>query len=125
MSWELSNLALDQTTHHMAQVIGRDGRLYDESRIELLIDTNPVFLTRALVKIYDRQTRDEKDTKNTRHFNGVGFNAAHASKMSYYARWVLSGRSLSGTHLEKCKQTLKKYRKQILEEIAIASPVHK
>lgn len=108
-----------------AAVIGRDGTLYDEQRIEHLIETNQVFLERALIKIYDRQTQDEKATKDAKHYNRVGFSAAHAKRMSYYARWVLSRRSLSGIHLQRCKDTLKQYRKQIMEEIAAASPIYK
>lgn len=103
-------------------IVGKNGKVYTEATVAELIDTNPQFMERALIKIYDRQTEDEKVAKITHYHNHVGFSAAHASKMCYYAKWVLSGRKLSGPHLEKCKAILKKYRKQILHEIAAANP---
>ena len=102
-------------------VVGRNGKLYNETVVMELIETNQPFLERALVKIYDRQTEDEQVAKVTHYHNHIGFNSADARNMSYYAKWVQSGRPLSGTHLEKCKKTLKKYRKQILQEIAAAN----
>ena len=100
---------------------GKNWKDYNEAIIAELIDTNPQFMERALIKIYNRQTEDEKVAKVTQYHNHVGFSAADANKMCYYAKWVLSGRKLSGVHLDKCKATLKKYRKQILHEIAAAN----
>lgn len=116
--------SLKCTKMKVQNILGKDGRYYNEDTVATMIDTNNAFLEKALIKIYDRQTRDEKNTRETKHLNNVGFNAAHAKVMSYYARWVLSGRNLSGSHLQKAKRILRSYRKQILEEIALANPLN-
>ena len=72
---------------------------WTKDRIAHLLRTNDRAVERALVAIYDRQTQDEKATDHTRHDNQVGFRSNHASTGSFYARWVLGGRRLTGFHL--------------------------
>ncbi len=74
-----------------------------------LLDRNDLAVERAVVALYRRQTEDEKDSQQTKHHNGVGFNAVHAWMGSYYARWVLSGRHLDGRHLERARKMAKRY----------------
>jgi len=93
-------------------------RNWTPERIEQLLIRNDYAVERAMVAIYNRQTRDEKATSDTHHFNKVGFSAAHASKGSYYARWVMSGRHLTGFHLDKARDMAIKYRRQLADEAA-------
>lgn len=76
---------------------------------------SPASIGRAMVALFDRQTRDEKDASDTRHNNQRGFSCAHVSKGSYYARWVLSGRELSGWHLENARKIALRYTRQLAE----------
>lgn len=69
----------------------------------------------ALIRIYDRQTRDEKSTNVTKHTNKIGFTACDASRGSFYARWVLSGRALEGHHLYRARCMAFKYRRQLAD----------
>lgn len=71
---------------------------------------------RAVVLVYNRQTRDEQQAEETKHRNGVGFNGSDARLGSYYAEWVLGGRKLDGRHLERCRAMLRKYCGQLAEE---------
>lgn len=71
---------------------------------------------RAMVAIYKRQTADEARGGYTAASNGRGFNKADASRGTYYARWVLSGRKLSGRHLEKARKMALRYRRQLAED---------
>ena len=71
--------------------------------IDSLLVTNPRAVERAMVVLYDLQIRDEKAVGHTQHHNGVGFAANAARKGTYYARWVLSGRGLTGHHLERAR----------------------
>jgi hypothetical protein len=73
------------------------------------------WVERAIVAIYNRQTADEKGTEQTRWQNGVGFNGPDAHYMSYLARWILSGRHLSGKHLERGRKRVLKYAGQLAE----------
>jgi hypothetical protein len=72
---------------------------------------------RAIVKLYDRQTRDEQNSDATLHHNNVGFNGGDAPRLSYYAKYIMSGRRLTGRHLEAAQRMTVKYARQILEMI--------
>lgn len=71
--------------------------------------TNDKWVERAIVAIYRRQTESERASAQTKHQNGVGFSAFHAMPGTYYARWVLGGKSLSGKHLEKARKIALRY----------------
>lgn len=90
---------------------------YTKEFIQEKLSTDSRWVERSLIKLYGRQTEDEKTTKETRWENGMGFNGSDSRYLSYCSQWVLSGRSLSGVHLEKCGKKLQKYWKQILDEI--------
>ena len=81
--------------------------------VRTLLDRNPRAVERAVLAIYRRQTLDERETEETRHHNEVGFSAFHAGRGSYYARWILTGRRLTGGHLEKARRMMKHYAGQL------------
>lgn len=85
--------------------------------IQEQLQFNPKWIERGLVVLYNRQTQDEKENVMTKWENGVGFNGSDVKYLTYCSKWVLSGRSLSGVHLNKCGKMLKKYWKQIQQEI--------
>ena len=89
--------------------------MWTKEKIQALIRTNPTAVERAIVAIYNRQTSDEKVTSNTRHTNHRGFRSNHAPRGSHYARWVLSGRHLSGYHLETARKIALRYHRQLCE----------
>jgi hypothetical protein len=79
-------------------------KTWTRTEIEALINTNDRAVERAMVAIWERQTRDEQATETTRHHNGIGFSGWTAKSGTYYANWVRSGRSLSGKHLAKARK---------------------
>ena len=87
--------------------------LWNEAKITKLLNENDRAVERAIVAIYDRQTQDEKSASDTKHRNGRGFRANHGTKGSYYARWVLGGRRLTGHHLENARKIALHYVKQL------------
>lgn len=96
--------------------------LWNKAKIEKLLNENDKAVERAITAIYDRQTQDEKATSDTRHNNGRGFRANHASKGSYYARWCLGGRRLTGHHLANARKIALHYTQQ-LADVANAKAV--
>ena len=88
--------------------------------IRALLDRSLEAVERAVVAIYRRQTQDEQVSYETKHHNRVGFAACHAHLGSYYARWILSGRHLSGSHVERARRMVRHYAGQ-LHQIALAS----
>lgn len=83
--------------------------------IKWLLTMNDRAVERAIVAIYNRQTADEQTVGDTKHSNGVGFNGADARLGTYYAKWILSGRNLTGNHLVKARLMSHKYVRQLVE----------
>ena len=82
------------------------------------LQTNQAWLERGVVAIFDKQTFVEQASEQTRELNGVGFNGPDASYLTYVAKWLLSGKHLSGNHLIKTRERMVKYAGQ-LERIAL------
>lgn len=61
-----------------------------KNEIVALLATNDKAVARALVVLNARQTRDEQQTQDTRHANGIGFKPCHArmgtSMAEFYSR---------------------------------------
>lgn len=85
----------------------------DPAYICYLLDKYPMAVERGIVAIYRKQTKDEQAHHTTTHTNGVGFNAADAYRGTYYAKWVLSGKRLTGWHLTKAREIAKRYVRQL------------
>ena len=90
---------------------------WTKDSIKALLLTNPRAVERAMLVLFDRQTTDERVEQTTRHTNSRGFSAAHASKGSYYAKWVRGGRNLTGHHLDRARSMALHYTRQLLEEV--------
>lgn len=86
-----------------------------KTQIISLLASNNRAVERALVALYHRQTVDEQRTSTTKESNGVGFNAKDAEYATYLAKWVLSGRHLTGRHLEAGRRIATFYARQLAE----------
>ena len=82
--------------------------MYTKEEIQHNLSTNPKWIERSLIVLYQRQTQDEQNSGGTIVHNNVGFNSSDSRYLSYCSRWLLQGK-----HLEKCGGKLKKYWKQI------------
>lgn len=92
---------------------------WNKEKIVGLLQSNDRAVERAIIVIYNRQTRDEQSSKETLHSNGIGFSGADANLGSYYARWILDKKKLTGSHLERARKMVLKYTAQLLSEIEI------
>lgn len=88
---------------------------WEKAAIRQRLQKSNHWVERAIVAIYNHQTADEKGTETTKWHNGVGFNGPDAGYMSYLARWILSGRHLSGKHLQQGRKRVLKYAGQLTE----------
>jgi hypothetical protein len=91
------------------------GKLWTQEEIVKLIEKNNLFVESCIIKIFERQTADEQENSTTEHNNGIGFSGVDAKTMTYYAKYIKSGRHLTGEHLEKARQRIKKYKRQLTE----------
>jgi len=89
---------------------------YTREDIDRILNSNPRAVGRAMIVLFQRQTADEQRRSSTRHQNGRGFNAYSARSGSYYARWVKSGRRLTGRHLAKARSIALRHSRQLVEE---------
>jgi len=78
--------------------------VWTRGQIETMLQTSDRAVERAMKAIFERQTRDEQATSTTKHLNGIGFSGWTAKPGSYYAKWVLSGRHLTGKFLIKARR---------------------
>jgi hypothetical protein len=91
--------------------------MYTKELIKEQLSTNPKWIERGLVVLYQRQTLDEQRSGNTIVDNKMGFNGSDSRYLSYCAKWVLGGNTLNEKHLKKCGKMLPKYWKQIMDII--------
>lgn len=69
----------------------------------------------ALLFLYERQTNDEINSKNTKHCNAQGFNSVDAKILTSIAEYYISRKFLSEKQLAVVLKRIAKYRKQISE----------
>jgi len=91
-------------------------KVWTRTEIDGMLRGNPKAVERAMIVLFNRQTTDEQSAGNTKHSNGRGFAAYAANKGTYYANWVLKGRSLSRQHLANARKIALKHSRQLVEE---------
>lgn len=87
----------------------------NKTAIRTLLTSSDTAVERAMVALYLRQTADEQHTSATRVLNGRGFSAFNAERGTYYAKWVLSGRRLTGRHLVRARRIATYHARQLAE----------
>jgi hypothetical protein len=96
---------------------------YTKEVIQQKLSSDLRWIERGVLVLFDRQTEDEKTQQGTRWENGRGFNKSDSNYLTYISKYLLSGRHLTGVHLEKVSSKLPKYWRQIMEEIELKKGV--
>ena len=81
--------------------------------IREMLATDASWALRGMLRIYERQTEDEKVSEDTRHDNGVGFTGSDASLLSSYAKQVKAGRKMSEKQMKYIYKKMPKYARQL------------
>lgn len=81
--------------------------------IRNLLNTNDLMVCKSVVKIFEKQTEDEKQSDGTSHNNGVGFNGTDAFIMSQYAKQYIDKGYLSPKQLVIARKKIIKYAGQL------------
>lgn len=97
--------------------------MWTKADIIELLKTNNHAVERAIVAIYNNQTQDEKDAKETRHHNNIGFRSNHAHKCSWFAKrilwtWRHHGRNrlaLTPEQMPYARKAMLQYTRQLLQ----------
>ena len=90
-------------------------KAWSKAAIVELLNSNDRAVERGLVAIYQRQTLEEQVSSTTVKRNGIGFSGSHARLGTYYAKWILGNRRLTGQHLSKGRAMILHYAGQLLE----------
>lgn len=88
-------------------------RIWTEDEIKNLLKNDDRFLCRAILKLYNEQTEDEKTIGNTKHSNGVGFNKFDAEIMSSFAEFMQRAGFLTEKQIAVARKKMMKYNKQL------------
>ncbi len=72
-------------------------------------------LEKAILRIDERQTDDERQAGETRHSNGIGWSGADARVGTYMANYVRNGNALSGAWRLRAFRFAIKYRGQLAD----------
>jgi hypothetical protein len=96
--------------------------MHTKESIASLLAKSDKAVYRGLVVLYQRQTADEKSSENTKHQNGVGFNATDAKFGTSLAKQVLTWQEatqkkypnpLSKGQIDAARRMIRKYAGQL------------
>lgn len=87
----------------------------NKSTIQSFLASNNHAIEVAMVGLLARQTVGEQNTSTTIESNGRGFNYTDAEYGTYLAKWVKSGRHLTGRHLVAARRMTCFYWRQVSE----------
>jgi len=79
--------------------------------------TNSAWAQRAVLKVYEMQTADEKSSGHTHYLNGFGFNGTDGPILSSFAEQILKGRNMSAKQMALIYKKMPKYAKQVVSMI--------
>jgi len=88
-------------------------RIWTIEEIKNLLLNNNLFVCKATVKIFEKQTEDEQAADGTSYSNGIGFNGVDAFIMSRFAKFYMDKGYLTTKQLAIAKRKIQKYAKQL------------
>lgn len=88
-------------------------RIWTETEIKDLVQTNDKVLYGALKQLYACQTADEKIEKNAVIRNGAGFNGADAPILTSFAEFLLKAGFLTYKQKAIARKKMIKYTRQL------------
>jgi hypothetical protein len=71
----------------------------------------------SLIRVYDWQTEDEKNSEMTSHLNKIGFSGVDAEILTSYSKQFLNRKSLSPKQLELAHKKMPKYAAQLIKQL--------
>jgi len=81
--------------------------------IRTMLATDARWALKALVRIYENQTEDEKVSEDTKYNNGVGFTGADGNYMTSLAKQYIAKGSLSPNQMQRVFKNMPKYARQL------------
>jgi hypothetical protein len=85
-----------------------------EYQVHNRLDNDQSALEKCVLFLYSKQTPQEKIVERTLEHNGVGFSAVDDKLFTYCAKWIVSGKHLTGKFLVRIRKSIKKYTRQLI-----------
>jgi hypothetical protein len=104
--------------------------MWNKETIQDKISSDINWTIRTLEVLFNRQTTDEQSSGQTSHQNGRGFNGRDSEILTSFYYQVQKRKQyrnpilLTDRQLEICQKMLKKYWRQVLEEIELKMVVN-
>jgi len=106
-----------KTKLNKTEALDKNGKIWDKESIQLLLDKSDQAVYNGLMRIYNRQTRDEQNYQETRDWNTIGFTGVDGNIMSSYAEFYKKTGFLTPKQLTIARKKMKKYWRQLLDEM--------
>ncbi len=87
--------------------------MHTPKSITALLYRNPNAVRRGLIVLYERQTADEREDKNTKHLNKRGFNYFDAKSGTDLAKKVLADQPFTFDEMIAARSMILKYAGQL------------
>lgn len=84
------------------------------SALRTQLSTNERQALKALVRLYDRQTRDEQEMEQTNHSNGKGFTGCDAKILTSLAKQYVAKKFLTPNQMVVLMRIIPKYARQLV-----------
>jgi hypothetical protein len=89
--------------------------IWNKAKIQELLAESDQAVIKGLVRIYQRQTEEEKVFKNAIEHNGIGFSGIDSDILAKFAEFYLEKGYLSPKQMAITRNKMKKYWKQLLQ----------
>ena len=83
------------------------------AHIKAKVGSDPQWAIKALMRIYDDQTREEQNAGHTSEHNGVGFSGIDGEILSSFAEQINKGRNMSPKQMALIHKKMPKYATQL------------
>lgn len=106
-----------KTKLNKTEALDKNGTIWNKEKIQSLLDRNDEAVYRAMLRIYNRQTTTEQVYQATTDWNSVGFSGTDGKIMSSFSEYYKKFGKLSNKQIIIARKKMKKYWKQLLDEI--------
>lgn len=113
---QLHKRELLEAAAHKAQ---KEARKQLEADFLALMDRSAYAVEEAILRLFDRQTSEEKNNGRTHASNGQGVNVFHAPFVTWAADILNKGGSLYGKSLVKARKIAKFYKRQLVDMMEV------
>lgn len=88
-------------------------KTWTKEQIKHLLETSDKMVHRSIVKLYEKQTEDEKRSGGTKYHNNIGFNGIDAPLLTSFAKQILAGKTLTKKQMYYARKKIMKYSTQL------------